>query len=411
MNIQNLRVNYPKLISYMETNGYSKSYVDSFKREIKNILTMENLEEYSSYTDLYLNSSKASSHPTCLRQKRTIIGAIEQFDIHGRYPDRRHRHGLFDRGSYHLLSTEFQSVIDFYRKVESKRGKKPATINTEFRSASSFFLSLQKQGIYRLGDATEVSVLSIFMSSDQVQLKSCSYKKNVTAVLKACIDIYPDTCPLILSFLPALREIRKNIQYLTAEEINKFKEALINHNNSLTLGDRAIGMLALRTGMRCCDIAGLTLDSIVWRRDLITIRQQKTQILLELPLTAIVGNAIYDYLIKERPKTECSHLFVTQNRPHTRLKSGSVGNVAARIMKAADIRQSRGDRKGLHIFRHHLATALLGHGVPQPVISRTLGHSSPSSLEPYLRANFPHLKECAIDIARYPVPVEVFSHG
>ncbi len=411
MNIQNLRVNYPKLISYMESNGYSKSYVDGFKREIKKILTSERLEEYSSYTDLYLNSAKASSHPTCLRQKRTIIGAIEQFDFHGRYPDRRRRHGLFDRGSYHLLSKEFQSVIDIYREVECKRGKKPATINTEFRSASSFFLSLQKQGIYRLVDTTEVSVLSIFMSSDQVRLKSCSYKKNVTAVLKSCIDIYPDTCPLILSFLPALREARKNIQYLTAEEINKFKEALINHNNSLVLRDRAIGMLALRTGMRCCDIAGLTLDSIVWCRDLITIRQQKTQIPLELPLTAIVGNAIYDYLKKERPKTECNHLFVSQNKPHIRLKSGSVGNVAARIMEAADIRQSRGDRKGLHIFRHHLATALLGHGVPQPVISRTLGHSSPGSLEPYLRADFPHLKECAIDIERYPVPVEVFSHG
>jgi len=367
MNIQNLRVNYPKLISYMEADGYSRSYVDSFKREIKNILTTEHLEEYSSYTDLYLNSSKASSHPSCLRQKRTIIGAIEQFDIHGRYPDRRRRHRLLDRGSYHLLSKEFQSVIDFYREVESKRGKKPATINTEFCSASSFFLSLQKQGIYRLSDTTEVSVLSIFMSSDQVQLKSCSYKKNVTAVLKACIDIYPDTCPLILSFLPALREARKNIQYLTADEINKFKEALTNHNNSLSL--------------------------------------------LELPLTAIVGNAIYDYLRKERPKTECSHLFVSQNRPYTRLKSGSIGNIAARIMKAADIRQSRGDRKGLHIFRHHLATSLLGHGVPQPVISQTLGHSSPSSLEPYLSANFPHLKECAIDIERYPVPVEVFSHG
>jgi len=62
MNIQNLRVNYPKLISYMETNEYSTNYVDSFKREIKNILTTERLEEYSSYTDLYLNG-KIKSQP------------------------------------------------------------------------------------------------------------------------------------------------------------------------------------------------------------------------------------------------------------------------------------------------------------------------------------------------------------
>lgn len=38
MNVQNLRDNYPKLISYMETNGYSKTYVDRFKGEIEKIL-------------------------------------------------------------------------------------------------------------------------------------------------------------------------------------------------------------------------------------------------------------------------------------------------------------------------------------------------------------------------------------
>jgi len=84
--------------------------------------------------------------------------------------------------------------------------------------------------------------------------------------------------------------------------------------------------------------------------------------------------------------------------------------VAVKIFKAAGIRQLRGDRKGFHIFRHHLATALLGNGVPQPVISRTLGHSSPNSLEPYLSADFAHLKECSMSIERFPVPEEVLSH-
>ena len=131
---------------------------------------------------------------------------------------------------------------------------------------------------------------------------------------------------------------------------------------------------------------------------------------LELPLTAVVGNAIYDYLKSERPHTESRYIFVSQLKPYDRLKHKVIGNVAVRIMKAAGIRQSKGDRKGFHIFRHHLATALLGNGVPQPVISRTLGHTSPDSLEPYLSADFPHLKECSISIERFPVPKEVFSH-
>jgi integrase len=411
MNVQNLRDNYPKLISYMETNGYSKTYVDSFKREIKKTLASEDSEEWSCYKDVYLGYTKKSYSPNTLRDKRTVIGAIEQFDVHDRYPNGRCRHQLFERGSYPLLSPEFKSVIDLYHEVEKKRGKKKsATVYTESHNASTFFLSLQQKGINSLGKTTEEAVLSIFMSPDETLLRSCSYKKNIAAVLKACIPYHPETCPQILAFLPALRETRKNIQYLTSKEIQKVKGVLADGENLLTLRDKAIGMLALYTGMRGCDIAGLTLDDIDWNSDFIDIKQQKTEIPLELPLTAVVGNAIYDYLTSERPRTESRYIFVSQLKPYEQLKNKSIGNVAALIMKAAGIRQSKGDRKGFHIFRHHFATELLGNGVPQPVISRTLGHTSPDSLESYLRADFPHLKECAISIEGVPVPKEVFYH-
>ena len=411
MNVQNLRDNYLKLISYMETNSYSKTYVDSFKREIKKILASEDSEEWSCYKDVYLGYTKIPYSPNTLRDKRTVIGAIEQFDVHDRYPNGRRRHQLFERGSYPLLSPEFKSVIDLYHEVEKKRGKKKsATVYTESHNASTFFLSLQQKGINSLGKTTEEAVLSIFMSPDETLLRSCSYKKNIAAVLKACIPYHPETCPQILAFLPALRETRKNIQYLTSKEIQKVKGVLADGENLLTLRDKAIGMLALYTGVRGCDIAGLTLDDIDWNRDFIDIKQQKTEIPLELPLTAVVGNAIYDYLTSERPHTESRYIFVSQLKPYERLKNRSIGNVAVLIMKAAGIRQSKGDRKGFHIFRHHVATELLGNGVPQPVISRTLGHTSPDSLESYLRADFPHLKECAISIEGVPVPKEVFYH-
>jgi len=410
MNVQNLRDNYPKLISHMKTSGYSKTYVDRFKREIEKILSAVDSKEWSCYRDVYLEYTKTSQSPDYLRNKRTIIGAIEQFDVHSRFPDGRRRHELFKRGAYPLLSPEFKFVIDYYCEAERKRGKKVTTIYTESHNASTFFFSLQQKGMDSLVKITEEAVLSIFMSSDETLLRSCSYKKNITAVLKACISYYPEACHRVLTFLPALRETRKNIQYLTPEEIQKVKKALANGENLLALCDKAIGMLALYTGLRGCDMAGMTLDSIDWNRDIIYIRQQKTEFPLELPLTAIVGNAIYDYLTSERPHTESRHLFLSQNRPYIRLKSRSIGNVAVRIMKAAGIRQLKGDQKGFHIFRHHLATALLGNGIPQPVISRTLGHTSPDSLEAYLSADFLHLKECSINIGRFPVLKEVFSN-
>ncbi len=410
MNLENLRDHYPKLIACMEANGYSKSYVDRFKREIKKILSDKNSKQWSCYLDVYLEYAKKSQSHDYLRNKRTIIGAIEQFDVHGRYPDGRRRNELFQRGAYPLLSPEFKSVIDYYCEAEKRRGKKDANIYTESHNASTFFLAIQKKGIYSLDKTTEEAVLSIFMSTDGVLLRSCSYKKNIAAVLKAWIPCDPEACSQVLAYLPALRETRKNIQYLTSEEVRKVKDILADENSTLTLCDQAIGKLALYTGLRGCDIAGMTLDSIDWNRDLINIRQQKTEFHLELPLTAMVGNAIYDYLTSERPCTESKNLFLAQTKPYVPLKSKSIGNVANRIMKAAGIRQSQGDRKGFHIFRHHLATTLLGKGVPQPIISRTLGHTSPDSLEAYLSADLVHLKECSISIERFPISKVVFAY-
>ncbi|KKM08520.1 hypothetical protein SY88_23420, partial [Clostridiales bacterium PH28_bin88] len=130
---------------------------------------------------------------------------------------------------------------------------------------------------------------------------------------------------------------------------------------------------------------------------------------LELALTATVGNAIYDYLTNERPPVDCSILFLTQQGPYRGMESSSIWRVAARIMEKAGIRQSKGDRRGFHIFRHHLATTLLGNGVPQTVISGVLGHAVPESMETYLSADLVHLKGCALSIARFPVSEGVFA--
>ena len=80
-------------------------------------------------------------------------------------------------------------------------------------------------------------------------------------------------------------------------------------------------------------------------------------------------------------------------------------------MMAAGIRQEEGDRKGGHIFRHHAASTMAAGNIPSPVISATLGHSSPKSLDAYLYADMEHIRECSISLKKYTVSKEVFSLG
>jgi len=409
MNVDNLRDNYSKLISYMEESGYSKIYTSRIASEIKRILKLANTKKWLCYTDVYMEYEKTSRSKDYLRNKQNIIGAIEQFDVYGKYPDGKNRHKLFLRGAYPMLLPEFKAIIDYYCKAEKERGKKDSTIHSESHNASTFLLFQQQQGADSLNKITEKSVLAFFLSSEGKLYRGCTYKKNIAAVFKACIPYSTDVCKNIIAFLPALRERRKNIQYLTREEIGKIKVVLADNSSVLTLRDKAIGILALYTGLRGCDIAGMKISSIDWNADVICIKQQKTESLLKLPLTAIVGNALYDYLTLERPQIESNYLFISQNKPYRHIESRSIGNVSIKIMTAAGIRQSKDDRKGFHIFRHHLATALLGNGVPQPVISKTLGHNSPDSLETYLSADFLHLKECAISVEKFPISEGVFT--
>ena len=407
MNFSNLQAHYEELLSYMEMHQYSATYIDTFRSEIQRILKHADKADWKSYRDIYREYEAVLHSNDYLRNKRTIIGALEQFDLHGFFPDGRRRHSLVDRSSYHFLIPEFKELIDFYMDYELNRGKRESTIYTESHNTASFLVAMQSRGCKSLDSITEEDVLSFFLSASDRQTKSCSYRKNISAVFKAGAHWKENECRKILSFLPMLRQKRKNIQYLTLEEVSVLRKLVTD--NSLSMRNAAILALLLYTGLRGCDISGMQLGSIDWEHDVIHICQQKTEEPLELPLSSTVGNIIFDYLQHERPLSNDPHLFLTETKPYPPLKSGSIGNIVSKIMKAANLRLKTGDRKGTHIFRHNLAASLLENGISRPVISQTLGHTAPDSLEPYLRADFIHLKKCAISIDPFPVSEEVFG--
>ena len=407
MDLQNLREHHEELLSFMENNGYSSTYIQRFRDEINRILADADSSRWQSYRDVYLEYLKVPYSKDYLRNKRTIIGALEQFDLFGRLPDGRHRHTLFERGSYHLLEPEFQELIDFYRMYEKQRGKKESTIRGESLNTASFLYQMQGQGAQCLDEVTEDAVLSFFVSEDGSPRKGCSYKKNISAVFKAGLNWKEPQYQRILSFLPLLRETRKNIQYLTQDEIRLLRAAM--ESSGFSARNKAVILLLLFTGLRGCDIAGLTFRSIDWEKERILVEQQKTSVPVEIPLSAVVGNAIYDYLEQERPDTGFLSLFLTETHPFSPISAQGIANIVSKACRLAGIRQCPGDRKGTHIFRHNLASSMLENGVPQPVITQTLGHTAPDSLDPYLRADFVHLKECALSIEDFPLAEEVFS--
>jgi integrase len=168
----------------------------------------------------------------------------------------------------------------------------------------------------------------------------------------------------------------------------------------------AILLLALRTGLRSIDIISLKLGDIQWRRSTIAIVQAKTGVPLILPLLTDVGNALADYILHGRPDSQQPYLFLHTQAPYRQLSARAGYGLSCKMMKAAHIRQSPGDRKGLHCLRHYVAARLLSEETPLPIISSILGHRNKDSTKVYLSTDLTHLRVCALGLTGIEVTQE-----
>lgn len=165
--------------------------------------------------------------------------------------------------------------------------------------------------------------------------------------------------------------------------------------------DRAILLLAARTGLRPVDIVHLRLCDIDWGAARITITQHKTGVGLTLPLLADVGDAIADYLIRDRPAgTSDERVFLRSQAPFTGLSPRSdLYHVAERAFAVTATPVPDGSGRGLRVLRASLATRMLEAGTPLPVISGVLGHRGTESAKHYLAGDEQRMRECCLDFA------------
>ena len=408
MKFENLFTHCGELITYMKDTGYAKSYIRLLTTELNW------LRNHGDSTDSYEQACSIRARDTdskeMKRRYRLEYGILKRFNEYGIYPDYRRKEPLVSRAVFYQLCPEFQDVINRYKETDLLRGLKPHTVSGNASGASNFLFAMQERNIFNLHEIKEEDAMSFFTDSSGKAILSSGYKKNIAQVFKAELGKYTADAKRVAASLPCIRPKRKNIQYLQAEETAKLHDTLEHQSPSeLSLRDRAIGTLLYYTGLRGCDISNLTFDDIDWEKEMIHIVQQKTAAPLDLPLTPVIGNAIYDYATNERPASDDPHIFLAENLPHDPIAAGTIWWASARLYKAAKIRQSKGDCRGTHLFRHNVATTLISNGIPRPVASAVLGHENPNSLDHYTSADIKHLRICALSIGEYLVAKEVLE--
>jgi integrase len=162
---------------------------------------------------------------------------------------------------------------------------------------------------------------------------------------------------------------------------------------------KAIILLALRLGLRDCDICNLTFQEIDWQKDKIRLVQKKTGQPLILPLLPDVGNALMDYILNERPQNNSRYPYVFLRKQAPYHKLSAVYSICSRLLIQLGINPVNGATTGVHLFRYSLAYKLLVAKVPHQVITDTLGHVSKESDKPYLSMNESMLRLCSLDLS------------
>jgi integrase len=198
--------------------------------------------------------------------------------------------------------------------------------------------------------------------------------------------------------MPKTKYVRqpKLPSYYSPEEVEQLINC-IDRSNPNGKRDYAMVLLAARIGLRCSDIANMQFTNILWERELISIKQQKTKDPIELPLFPEIGNAVIDYLKHGRPQSNLPYIFLRHIPPYDNVCNNLLYGIITKYLNLSGIKYD--ERKhGPHALRHSLATNLLKNEVTLPVISSVLGHSRSESTMFYLRIDTNSLRKCALEV-------------
>ncbi|MGH4137772.1 site-specific integrase [Clostridium sp.] len=182
----------------------------------------------------------------------------------------------------------------------------------------------------------------------------------------------------------------------------------IDTSTSVGLRDYAILVMAFETGLRAIDIIKMKFQDIKWKTAEVQIIQSKTKAPLQLPLNATVMNAVADYILHVRPKSDISEIFLTTKAPIKAIaRSSSLDCILEKYRQISSVEKK--PQRAFHSLRRTFATELSLAGVPLPTISQMLGHKKIDEDKPYLSYNRTQVSFCAMDFSEIPITGGIYA--
>ena len=369
-----------KVIQQLEDAGFDtgtiRNYKLFYKRLIKLAASLNKTHFDDELADLFIkdnayvkdggyNHTRFLYHSRCIRFIESLLSSGEvDWSIYHSLPARE------------LSSDDFVSHLHIYDDSLKNDGLKTNTINGYHRFVLYFLSYLEDKGYHQFSEIKKGDVSLFIVLVCQEHYAPTSLGAHLPG-LKRFLELFPETKPFTIEIPERVRRKQDITPSYTDDELERIEDFLLE--NKLSARDRAIALIAFKTGLRAVDICGLQLDSIDWKHDTISINQEKTGKPLVLPLFPSLGNALMEYLLDERPQSESTYVFLSKVAPfHPLVDHSSIYNVLRKVLVEADV-APQGRISGTRMSRHSYASQLLRRGIPLTVISEALGHSNPNS--------------------------------
>lgn len=410
MDIDKLERTYHHLLNYIKANYKGQHFCTMTETMVKDIIAHKG--EFSSYAEYYAkfidsDGIFAVNKKNKLIEKSRTLRRIWAFEEYDHMPDKLRFQPVVVRvEKYELLSDEFKCIVDVYRELIDKQELTNGYKVSQKALLVNFLSYVVENGVTSINDITPI-LLSGYFYADEKCIRGNSVSQNLKNIFYNICDKFPRLNELT-KFIPKQKDVEHIHGIIPEEKVQEAIKIIFNEESKYSLRDRAIIAIGIFTGLRGSDIASLTLDNIDWANDCIKIIQSKTQAPLTLPLMPSIGNIIFDYITKERPKDIVDRkLFYNKVNPSKPFIGRNARAVVTRFFADLGIDGTERNR-GLQALRHRLASALMHNGTEVGVIRSILGHTAPESLNHYVDMDIEDLRLCGLDVSMYPISEEVY---
>lgn len=392
-----LRKHFDYLIQCTEKLQLSKHVFERYKNHYEEIFLYcsENHLDIFTYQDaaVYCKTKCPSRKEFAVRETTKIAYTVAGYFVDGCFAWKA---VTFPR--YPVCSAYETLMDEFRQELLKKLG--PGTVRVGMVIVRQFLYFLEQSGTTDAACMTTENIL------DFVRQEAPSHKGSMAKLLRTMKKFVYFLRSKSIVELDAGRFLenagrcrQKALPCFTDDELGLiFKQ--IDRSTDKGRRDYAIFLISLRLGLRASDISELKLADIDWKEKTVRVVQKKTKTALELPLPVDVGNAVADYILHSRYKTDNPYIFlrVRKTPSDTPINPSSFNGCLRKYMEAAGMERTGWDGKSFHALRRTAGTKMVTSGVPVSTVAQILGHNSIESSKRYISLDAGRLRECCLDL-------------